>query len=295
MLVVDGSVPGVSPQGVSGEPFTNASRGRLVFQDDVNVSSQLSYIPSLRRVLAVRVFLALGALILYALLVKTLLEETIVPYTALILLASVVTFLILNLQLLARSEHSVKPLKIYENGIEMPMTRFEKFLLRRRFVSWEDINTIYTVKHNAVEEGKLVYGVETEIVLVTRDGLTYSTFVKDRTEIKKAIDVISSLWPRFNEERARIEDLERRGTGFSRTFASIHPRSILTQFVILDTLLLAALGISILSDADITITVMIVVFVAILFLAFAYIMARTGRARAELLSPLPDTLHESSS
>jgi len=294
-MLVDGSgVPGVSPQGASVESLANASRGRLVFQDDVNVSSQLSYIPSLRQVLVVRVFLAFGALTLYALLVKTLLEETIVPYTALILLASVVTFLILNFQLLARSEHSVKPLRIYENGIEMPTTWFERVLLRRRFVSWEDIETIFTVRHNAVEEGKLVYGVETEIVLVTRDGLTYSTFAKDRTEIKKAIDVISSLWVRLYEEKARIEDLERRGTGFSRIFVSIHPRSILAQFVILDILLLAALGISILLDADMIITVIIAAFAVILFLVYGYIMIRIGRARTELFAPPSIILDESS-
>jgi len=242
----------------------------------------------------VRVFLAFGALTLYALLVKTLLEETIVPYTALILLASVVTFLILNFQLLARSEHSVKPLRIYENGIEMPTTWFERVLLRRRFVSWEDIETVFTVRHNAVEEGKLMYGVETEIVLVTRDGLTYSTFAKDRTEIKKAIDVISSLWVRLYEEKARIEDLERRGTGFSRIFVSIHPRSILAQFVILDILLLAALGISILLDADMIITVIIAAFPVILFLVYGYIMIRIGRARTELFAPPSIILDESS-
>ncbi|MEE9341623.1 MAG: hypothetical protein V3V21_08215 [Thermoplasmata archaeon] len=294
-MLVDGSgVPGVSPQGVSVESLANASRGRLVFQDDVDVSSQVSYIMSLRQILVFRVSLVSCAMILYSLLVKSLLEETIVPMRAFILLTIVVTVLMLDFQFFARFEHSVLPLRIYENGIEMPTTWFERILLRRRFVSWDDVETILTVRHNIIEEREIVRGIETEIVLVTRDGLTYSTFVKDRTEIKKAIDVISSLWGRLYEEKARIEDLERRGTGFSRIFVSIHPRSILLQSSVFNILLFVPLGISILLDADMTITVIIAAFVAILTLVFGYIMIRIGRARTELFAPPSIILDESS-
>lgn len=292
--MTDSSVPGVPHQGKSVESFASASRGRLVFQDDMSIPFRLSHLPPLRELLAFRVFLASGALVLYGLLMVTLYYKTIDPMKALILLSGIVMLLIMDLQVIARFEHSARPLKIYESGIEMPMTWFEKFLLRRRFVSWEDISTIYTVKHNAMEEGEIVRGVETEIVLVTKDGIAHSTFIKDRTEIKKAIDVISSLWARFDEEKARIEDLERRGTGFSRTFAAIQPASILIPSVILDILLLTALGISVLSDADMIITVIIIVFAVILFLVFGYIMMRIGRARTELFAPPSIISHESS-
>lgn len=286
-------VPGATLREVSVESSANASRGRLVFQDDVKASSQLSYIPSLRQVLAFRVSFVTCAMILYSLLVKGLLEETMVPLRALIFLTIVFTLLILDLQFLARLEHSVKPMRIYENGIEMPSTWLERLLLRRRFVHWEDVETIFTVRHNLEEKGKLTYGVETEIVLVTTDGFTFSTFIKDRTEIKKAVGVISDVWGRYDEEKARIEDLERRGTGFSRTFVSVHPRSILFQSSVLDVILFIPLGISILLDADMIIIAIMAAVLVILTLVFNYIMIRIGRARTVLLTPSSNMLNES--
>jgi len=279
-----------SPRSGKGHRSLNVEgKGNLVFQDDVSTESRLSYMPSLRAVLALRVSLVSCVLVLYGLLMATLLDGTLTPVRALILLFCITIVLVIDSQASARSERGAKPVKIYDKGIEMPTTWFERNLFKRGFVRWEDVGTIFAVRHNAREEMKIVRGVETEIVLVTRDGVTYSTFAKDRIEVRKALKVILGLWPRLADEMTRIERLEEKGTGFSRGFGSVTPMSLLIPAVVLLALLTAALGMSVMTATDISITIFIIIFIVVIDMAFGYLLARVGRAKSVLMGSLQES------
>lgn len=279
-----------STRGVSSSSLTGGDRGELVFEDNVSTPSRLSISLSLKEALALRISLVASALALYAVLLWMLVVGPLDLMGELLLMFAVTALLIIDSQYLSRDHHSAKPMEIYEKGTKMPITWFERRFLRKDFVPWDDVGTIFAVKHNVLENHKkILRGVETEIVLVTKDGVTYSSWIKDRKEVEKALRAISSLWPRLQTEMMRVERLGEMRVDFSKGFASVDPWSLLLPALVLDALYLASLGISIPTCADLSAALVIVSFIIAVDLVFGYLLARVGRARAELMSSLRDS------
>lgn len=228
-----------------------SNRGKVVF-DESDIALLPTKLRKARRIIMFRLYIKLIFLAATLFLLYLLFNGDLSILGAILLNLTLVMLLFVDSQINAREERSAKPIRIYEKGIEMPTTWFERKVLKRDFVNWKEVGTIFSLKHNIMENEKLVRDAETELVLIAENGASYSTGIKDREVIKKSIDNISNFWPEFFSERIRIERIVDGKSWFPKAFASIDSLSLILPAALFDGLLVAFLGISIKTDTEVT-------------------------------------------
>jgi hypothetical protein len=227
----------------------------------------------------------LWTFVLYAILIYMLLTGALdfSIWAVLVIIPMIAAMLFFDFLFFHQMEHSIRPLRIYEKGIDMPLTSFERRFLKRGFVRWEQIKTLFSVRHSTEDRDETEPKIVNEIIVITRDKEIYSTWTKKKEEIAKALGVISKLWPGYSSEQMKIDGLEERRRGFSRFLASLDPPVILQPIALFNVLLLVSLGVSVFAGQDHTISLAIVALLLIFLLAFGVVLAMAQRSRRMLI------------
>lgn len=203
-------------------------------------------------------------------------------WTVLFIVPNLAFMLFFDFLFFHQMKHSISPLTVYEKGIDMPLTSFERRFLKKGFVRWEQVKTIFSVRHGSEDPEETESKIENEIIVITRNKEVYGTWTKNKEEIAKALAVISRLWPGYTSEKMRIERLEERRRGFSRFLASLDPPVILQPIATFNILVLFSLGVSIFAGQNYTISLAIVALLLVFLLAFSVVLAMARRSRRML-------------
>ncbi|MFQ6061298.1 MAG: hypothetical protein ACE5KV_08430 [Thermoplasmata archaeon] len=260
-----------------------ADKGKLIFEESRVSADRKENASRLRRVIGIRVYLTGMTLGLYAFLVYLLIKGTLKVVTATLFILIILTLLSYDILVNSKNERSARAIMIYENGINMPATWFEKSILGRGFVPWDSIQTVFSVKYNIVKNEEIVRGVDSEIVVITKDGVTHCTGIKDEIVIQEAVSTISQLWPQYSHEKSRMKKLKQENPHFSERFASLDSSSLVSGMVIVDVLLLALIGIAIMVGTGFQIMLIFVVYLILLDLLFAVVLVRVNTAKIQLI------------
>lgn len=259
------------------------SRGKLVFQEHPRFPLPSSRIGGLADVVLGRAFMLVVLVGAFVFLNYLVAKGTSNP-GILSVLALALVLLTLAHQLFSGNVRSAQPVRVYENGIEMPATWFEKRFLQKGYLEWDEIETMFPLKNSIAIEDKIVRGVENQIVLIARNGRTYTSSVKDEREVKRIMGAISFVWPRYSREKARIAQLEDARTNFPNWFASLDQMSIIVPTVILDAFLFITLGVSIWADADTAFIVILVMVIITVDVIIGLVLAKIGGMKRQVLS-----------
>lgn len=258
-------------------------RGKLVFQEHPRFPLPSSRIGGLADVVLGRGFMLVVFVGMFMFLNYLLAKGT--SHLG-ILGVGVLAMVILTLahQLYSGHVRSAQPVRVYENGIEMPTTWFEKRFLQKGYVEWDEVETAFLLKNSIVVDEKMVSGVENQIVLMAKDGRTYTSSVKDEREVKRIMSAMSFVWPRHSQEKARIAQLEDNWTSFPNWFASLDQMSIIVPTVILDAFLFITLGVSIWAEADTAFIVILVLIIVMVDVIVGLILAKIGKVKRQVLN-----------
>jgi hypothetical protein len=255
-----------------------------VFEEFDSDSMKKKQASNLRKVIVIRAYLLILALAVFVFMAYLLLKGSLKPITAAFLVLVVAVLMLTDNRLYATKERSHRPIKIGPSGIWMPATWFEKWLLKRGLVPWDDARAVFTVRHNIVENGQIVRGVENELAVIEKKGMTYRSGEKDKLSIEKAVSVISQLWPPYLKLKTSIDRLRQENPRFSDMFAPLDSTSLVFGIAIIDALLIALLGIAITVEASIQLLLVFAVYLVLLDLVFGFLLVKVNESKNLLVT-----------
>ena len=219
------------------------------------------------------------ALAIFVFMAYLLFEGTLKLITAVFFVLIIVILILTDNRIYATKERSHRPIRIQSSGIWMPTTWFERRLLKRGFVPWDDIRAVFTVRHNIVDVRQIGRGVENELAIVEKKGVTYRSGEKNKHTIDKAVLIISQLWPLYSEEKTRIDIVRRENPQFSHMFAPIDSSSLVFGIAIKDAFLVELLGITIIVGASIQLLLVFAFYLILLDLVFGFLLAKVNKSK----------------
>lgn len=262
-------------------------KGKLLFEERVPKPLPGTNFQGLRGVLAFRYFLVaiVVAVFFYLMyLMQSMPSNT--PIMSVLTLAMVL-LIVLDSQIFARFELSARPIQIHEKGISMPTTSIQRTFLKRGFIPWEEVKTMFSLNFGSKPEECGVEDPKDAIVVISATGVTYGSWFKNPKEIEKILDIASRHWPGFANENERVGRLLERNGSISKGYASMDPMTLVIPVAILDGLLLAVLGIAILSEVDTLYLVVVVLFIVLIDLVVGLALNKVSKARTGLLGSEP--------
>jgi hypothetical protein len=266
-----------------GVGFVN-KKGRLVYEEHPRLPLPSSTVCGLWDVVLGRTFTLVALTGVFLFLIYLLASGTSHLGIQSTLVVAIVVVTIAH-QLLSGWVHGAQSVKVYERGIELPTTWFERVFLHKGYVEWGKVGAVFTVRNSVVIGEKILRDVENQIVLVTKNGRTYNSSLKDEREVKRIMGAISVACPQHLAEEAGIEQLRGRRASFSNWLASLDHMSLIVPTVILDAFLIISLGVSIWAEADVVFIGILVLIIVLVDLTAGLLLVMASRAKREILRP----------
>ncbi len=167
------------------------SLGRLVYEESIIAPEQWNSLSTNRAVIIIATFLALAVIPLMTVLflMRTISLNWTVDYTTLAITMSAIGTSFLVYRFFRDLLYSATPIRLYENGLVLPASIFERVLHGPKALGVENIRMIYPVL-TSFEESHEYSG----LVVVTDDKKSHRTSIKNPNEISAIVGMIDSQW-----------------------------------------------------------------------------------------------------